>query len=267
MTRVELTAQGRLLKVKCYNGDAEWIPPGKRGNVETFSEQSRMRMLRKLARLSPSARDGFRHRCSFLTLTTRGIYHPRQIKEWMRAFLKRMARKWSSVSAVWRLEYQKRGAPHLHLVIYNVPYIPKDGIQAAWGEIVGEDRPFTRIESIRSYKHLMSYVSKYAAKVQEGGFNTAAYQAANPESAYADESPGRVWGMFNRKNLPWAIEEVAELPQSFAWYSLRKYCMGHWPWIWDSETAGFTVFCDDPYHALAHLQRMYKVYDSYKLPI
>jgi hypothetical protein len=216
-----------------------------------------------LARISPPRQNGFRHRCSFLTLTTKAFLHPRQAKTYLRTFFKRLSRKWPTCAIVWRMEYQKRGAPHFHLVMYNVPFIDKIHIQSAWGEIVGEDRPFTRIESIRSHGHLMSYVAKYAAKVDVSGFNIGAYLTANPESKGSEKSAGRVWGVFGRDWLPMADEVVAEVLQGFAWYSLRKYCMRCWPWIWDSETAGFTVFCDDPYHAQAHLVNMYKMFSSY----
>lgn len=260
---VEITAQGRLLKVKCFNPDTEFRGRGRRGDVDTFSKQSRMRMLRMLARLHPPANKGYRHRCVFVTLTSREVFHPRQAKEYLRAFLKRLERRFPKIALVWRLEYQERGAPHFHLVIYNVPYIDKEYIQECWGEIIGQERPFTRIESIKTYKHLVNYVSKYAGKVDSVGFNNGAYLAAHPGSAYADQSAGRVWGWFNKHLLPLADEEIATFSQNFAWYSLRKYCMEQWPWIWESENAGFTVFCDDPYHSMGHLMRMYKVFDDY----
>lgn len=264
---VEITAQGRLLKVRCYNPDSEFRGQGKRGRVDVFSKQSRMRMLRMLARLHPPANKGYRHRCVFVTLTTRAILHPREAKEHLRAFLKRLERKFPRIALVWRMEYQKRGAPHFHLIIYNVPFIDKRYIQEVWGDIVGQSKPFTRIESIKTYKHLISYVSKYAGKVDVVGFNNGAYQAENPGSVYANESAGRVWGWFKKELLPLATEEIETFAQNFAWWSLRRYCQEQWPWIWESENAGFTVFCDDPYHAMNHLLNMYRVFDEYATTI
>ena len=264
---VQITAQGRLLKVKCFNPDHEFRGRGKRGNVETFSKQSRMRMLRMLARLHPPAIEGFRHRCVFVTLTSREIFHPRKAKEYLRAFFKRLEVKFQNVSGVWRLEYQNRGAPHFHLILYNVSFIDKLWIQEIWGEIIKQERPFTRIESIKSYKHLVNYVSKYAGKVDVVGFNIGAYLADNPGSAYGSLSAGRVWGWFKRDKLPLAREEIETFGQNFAWYSLRKYCMAQWPWIWEAENSGFTVFCDDPYHSMQHLLNMYRVFDKYAMTI
>ena len=264
---VKITAQGRLLHVKCYNPDYEMPGRGRRGRVDTFSKQSRMRMLRMLARLHPPAVKGFRHRCVFVTLTSGEVFHPMQAKEYLRAFLKRLERKFNRLAGVWRMEYQQRGAPHFHLILYNVSFIDKLWIQAIWGEIIGQSHPFTRIESIKSYKHLVSYVSKYAGKVDVVGFNIGTYQAAHPDSAYGEMSAGRVWGWFNKELLPLADEEIATFGQNFAWYSLRKYCQEQWPWIWESETAGFTVFCDDPYHSMKHLVNMYRMFDQYSKTI
>jgi len=258
---VDIVAQGRLLTVKAVGLDRELRSGGGRGDVTVFSSSSRMRLLRLLARVSPPAVNGFRNRCTFLTLTTQAFYHPRQFKGFMRAFFKRLGRKAPRLAIVWRLEYQKRGAPHAHCIVYNCPFIDKLLIQEAWGEIIGQERPFTRIESIRSYKHLMSYASKYAAKLESGGFNSVTYQADGVGvSVYGHESPGRVWGVFNRVCLPYAEEMVAVLPLDGSWWMLRRYCCKFYPWVWENDDGGFTVFTDEPYHALIHMVEMSKYF-------
>jgi hypothetical protein len=255
--RVELEAQGRLLTVKAIGLDREFRLGGARGDVTVFSSGSRMRLLRKLARVSPPATNGFRHRCTFLTLTTRAIHHPRRFKEFMRAFFKRLVRKAPRLAAIWRLEYQKRGAPHLHIILYNMPFVDKLWIQESWGEIVGQARPFTRIESIRSYKHLMSYASKYAAKVASCGFNSVTYQAEGENvTEYGHLSPGRVWGVFNKGCLPFEDKTQAVVPLDGSWWMLRRYCCKFYPWVWENDDGGFTVFTDEPYHALRHMVSM-----------
>ncbi len=258
---VEIVAQGRLLKVKAVGMDWD-VPRGrKRGDVTVFSQQSRLRLLRLLASVSPPAVDGFRHRCSFLTLTSRSFFHPRQFKTHLQTLFKRIGRKAPRVSIIWRLEYQKRGAPHVHCIVYNAPFIDKFWIQDAWGEIIGQDRPFTRIESIRSYKHLMSYASKYAAKVDASGFNYVAYLTDGVGIAeYGEITPGRVWGVYNRICLPFGEEETVRIPLDGAWWMLRRYCCKFYEWIWEEGEGGFTVFCDDPYHALQHMVKMSKMF-------
>jgi hypothetical protein len=175
----------------------------------------------------------------------------------MWAMFKRLGRKAPRLAAVWRLEYQERGAPHLHIILYNMPFVDKTWIQQAWGEIVGQERPFTRIESIRSYKRLMSYASKYAAKMEDRGFNTVTYLAVGVGiETYGELTAGRVWGVFNRRGLPFAEKKEAFVPLDGSWWMLRRYCCKFYPWVWENEEGGFTVFSDDPYHALEHMVSM-----------
>lgn len=255
--KVEIIAQGRLLKVKAIGLECDLRGGGSRGDVTVFSPQSRLRLLRLLASVSPPAVNGFRHRCSFLTLTTKAHLHPRQFKTYMRAFFKRLGRKAPRLAIVWRLEYQKRGAPHVHLIVYNAPFMDKKWIQEIWGEIVGQARPFTRIESIKSYKHLMAYASKYAAKVDVRGFNTVTYLAEGEGvSKYGSQTAGRVWGVYNRLCLPFADKVVDSIPLDGSWWMLRQYCCKFYPWVWENGEGGFTVFTDDPYQALKHMVEM-----------
>lgn len=258
---VEIVAQGRLLKVKAVGMDWD-VPRGrKRGDVTVFSDQSRLRLLRLLASVSPPAVDGFRHRCTFLTLTARNFFHPRQFKVHMQTFFKRLGRKAPLLSIIWRLEYQERGAPHVHCIVYNAPFIDKKWIQDAWGEIIGQERPFTRIESIHSYKKLMSYASKYAAKLDSSGFNNVTYLTDGVGIAeYGEKTPGRVWGVYNRICLPFAVENVVTIPLDGAWWMLRRYCCKFYEWIWEEGEGGFTVFCEDPYHAQQHMVKMSKMF-------
>lgn len=257
---VRVKAQGRLLRVKCMGDvDDEWRP-AKRGKVTEFTPSSRMRLLQVLARLSPPESRGYRFKVSFLTLTTREVYTIKEFKEFMVIFFKRAKRKYPTMSIVWRAEYQKRGAAHCHLILYNAPWIDKKKIQAVWGDIVGEDEPFTRIEKIRSYKHLIRYASKYVAKVGgAGGFNSGAKTtAAKNGIAKTTEPDGRVWGVYNRACLPFADEIEVVIPQDGAWYLIRRYCMKFYEWLDPESGFGFTVFTDDPYHALNHIVSLSK---------
>ena len=258
---VDLEAQGRLLVVRTRNLDVDLPASGGRGNVDVFSRSSRIRLLRKIARVAPVPSKGFRSNVSFLTLTTRAFFHPREAKAYLRAFLKRLYRKFPRVAVIWRMEYQKRGAPHFHLILYNCPYVDKVWIQEQWGEIVGQEMPFTRIEAIRSYKHLVNYASKYAAKIDDCGFNIGAYLAAGENvDEYKSQSAGRVWGVWHRDSLPWAEKLEKSIPCDGAWWMVRRYCMKFYPWIEESSEFGFTVFCEDPYHALEHIVTMSKYF-------
>lgn len=259
--RVDVSAQGRLLTVRSVGLDIE-MPRGKRrGSVEGFSKASRLRLLKLLATLEAPRSSGYRFKVSFLTLTTREIFHPRIAKSYLVRFFKRLARKFPTMAIVWRMEYQKRGAPHFHLILYNAPFVDKSWLQQIWGEIIGQAKPFTRVERIKSYKHLMSYASKYAAKVEDVGFNCVA-KTTGAEKIPEEQrgSAGRVWGVYNRNWLPLAEKREESIPLDASWWMIRRYCQKFWPWLSQDEETGFTVFCDDPYHALDHICSMSKYF-------
>ncbi len=264
---VRIEAQGRLLRVKATLEDDEIRRGGGgRGTVTEFSSQSRVRLFRLIARLRTPQHDGYRSKVSFLTLTTKEILHPRVFKVLLFRLFRRLRKKFPGTAIIWRLEYQKRGAPHAHCILYNAPFIDKSALQRVWGDIVGEEMPFTRIELVRAYKALTAYVAKYVGKVDSScGFNSVTYSDRSENlSAIELESAGRVWGVYNRKALP--FDQLLEdwIPQDGAWYMIRSYCRTFYPFLEEEETTGFTVFCDDPYHALEHIVRLSKTFGLYK---
>lgn len=260
---VKVSAQGRLLRVKCMGNADEGWHRSKRGRVTEFTPSSRMRLLQMLARVEAPNSKGFVFKVSFLTLTTREVYSAFDFKKFMVVFFKRLKRKYPRMAVVWRVEYQKRGAAHCHLILYNAPWIDKGKVQDVWGDIVSESKPFTRIEKIRSYKHLIGYASKYVAKVCDSGFISASKTTAPPEQEVNQKKlDGRVWGVYNRKCLPFADEETVTLPQDGAWYLIRRYCQKFYAWLDVDSGYGFTVFTDDPYHALSHIVSLSKVWGA-----
>ena len=116
---------------------------GQRGTVSAFSRASRKRMLERLARLQPEDAQG---PMSMITLTYGEQFPDAQgAKRDLVAFWKRVRRAFLGAGAIWRVEFQKRGAPHFHLIFYG-PYLPKGLLQLWWGRVIGQDRPFTRSE-------------------------------------------------------------------------------------------------------------------------
>ena len=249
-------AQGRLLRVRAtLEEDDRPRGGGVRGGVTEFTPQSRLRLFRMLARLKAPESKGYRSRVSFLTLTTKEILHPKVFKVLLFRFLRILKRRTVTTCVIWRLEYQKRGAPHVHCILYDVGFLKKEWIQEQWGNIVGEAQPFTRIELVRAYKQLMSYAAKYVGKVGYGcGFNSVTYSDRCEGLTHIQlETAGRVWGVFNRDCLPYDRLEQASIPQDGAWYMIRAYCRRFYDYLEPEEVTGFTVFHDDPYHALRHI--------------
>lgn len=263
MTKVGIDAQGHLLKVTVYRDGPAHFRVGRRGDITKFSHNSRMRLLRKLARMEIDPLKGYRSQASFLTLTTKAVLHPRLAKAALFNFLKSIRGRFPSVSAVWRMEYQERGAPHFHLIMFNTPWLDKEWIGEEWGRAVFEERPFTRIRRVYSHRGMMAYVSKYVGKVAPGvtGFNNGSYLTTLGNlSCDIEDSPGRVWGVFNRDGLPLARALGCDLDVGDSWHMIRSYCRFYYRWISDYSDQGFTVFCDNPYHALAHIRKIYNLF-------
>jgi hypothetical protein len=156
----------------------------------------------------------------FATLTYPGEFSKdwrdwkNDLNRWINNHLQvRYAKCWG----VWRLEFQKRGAPHFHLLIWDGPrmaplevwcpqlrqmvVIADPGnphntgvykwLSISWYGVVksGDERHLaagTRIEPIYSINGVGFYTSKYLAKLPDGKFVPV-------------EHTGRFWGCFGRK--------------------------------------------------------------------
>jgi hypothetical protein len=167
---------------------------GKRGRITQFSRKSRMHFRKLLASVRTDCLP------LFLTLT-----YPKEYSfDWQRwkrdlkVFCKRMDREWPSSSLVWRLEFQKRGAPHFHIFLYGI--YDKSGRQRfgsewlsdAWFEIVGSGdekhrRAGTKVEVIRTRAGAMSYAVGYNTKMDQ---------------TLPGQCVGRYWGVWGRERLP-----------------------------------------------------------------
>jgi len=267
---VKIEAQGRLLKVTAHGGDHERLLSCKRGKVLTFSVGSRMRLLRKFARLEVVEGDGYRSKVSFLTLTARRHLHPRVIKRFAQRLFKRISRKYPRLSIVWRLEFQRRGAPHLHCVLFNAPWVDRAWVVAAWGELIGQVNPVVDIRRVKSSRQLVSYVSKYVAKIGDsslldiGTKNAAEYGRWDGMEAGA----GRVWGVWNADCLPYAELRSTVVPLDGSWWLIRGYCSKFYEHIGDQDDmSGFTVFTDDPYHCLRHIEMLARTFGEFSISV
>jgi hypothetical protein len=191
-----IEAQGNLVAIKGSFSALGKVGGGRRGLVNTFTPASRRRMLRKVARIAPQ-------RVVFITLTYPKRYpDPRRAKDHLRAFFERIRRRFPTASGIWRLELQERGAPHFHLLMCELPFIPFAELRRWWTEIIREfvdgHLPRVRIEQIRSRQGAFYYVSKYCAKLAGEG------EALLSLSSTHICTPGRWWGVFNRNHLPYA---------------------------------------------------------------
>ncbi len=144
--------------------------------------------MKRLARVNTQAYD---QPPTFLTLTYPASFptDPRVYKGQLRAFLKRLRRAHGERPVVWRLEWQRRGAPHFHLLVFDLVGQGgfKDWCLSTWSDVCASGDPLhalhgADVSPMRTWAGVRSYLSKYIAKVDDG-------------SREPDELVGRVWGV------------------------------------------------------------------------
>ena len=201
-----MVEKGHLFTLESVNDSAlpEHLRDVRRGKVHEFTRQSRNRLIREISsygKLVPI----------FITLTYGADYpSARESKKHLEVWWKRILRDHPEYWAVWKLEFQERGAPHYHLLVYceaNKPRIPKEVIARYWSEVVGDpsiEKTATRVESLRSHRGGIWYATKYLAKVEVKGEQAEAPDTIESTGqGEAIAAPvGRFWGVLARKNRP-----------------------------------------------------------------
>jgi len=195
--RAHLEAQGSLLVLRLL--DAEKRPnraKSVRGRIRAFSSNARRRLIRFMARLRM-----FGVRATFITLTFKGYPTNAQAKAALHRFFARLFRSHPKVSGIWRMEYQRRGSIHFHLLMFNLPYYPQKELSQDWAECTREKASRVDIRLVRSRKGVMYYVSKYIAKVDKKSGFTSFIQVPYLHVGRKWRK-GRFWGYHNQKCLP-----------------------------------------------------------------
>lgn len=236
----KITQQGQLLQVKVMRR-AIWERKsfgGSRGEVTGFSKGSRKRMIDTLARIDKKKIRWGKYPPKFWTLTYKeNVTSYGRAKRDLKVFVERMQERFPEFACVWKMEQQKRGAIHFHLMVFGVPFYPiqdKDGVtglQQHWSQVNGEigvNNSFDQ-EIIRSINGVMFYVAKYMTKdVTEDDTELSemcvsddkrtpysqAYQAHGCHLptmgssmthifSQLKVSTGRWWGVYGRGNMPY----------------------------------------------------------------
>jgi len=184
-----------------------------RGNITGFSNKSRMRLFKKLGKVDKSQLP------IFITLTYPATFPTEKeiYKRHLDSFIKRLIYRFPKIAGVWRLEYQKRGAPHYHLMVWGLSEgkVLQRYISFIWYKVVGSGdekhlKAGTQVKRVRSWRGVMSYAAKYMAKPDD----------------ISEFNCGRVWGMFNRSWLPMStviIFEVSAKTVIVAMRLMRRY--------------------------------------------
>lgn len=168
--------------------ESEHLGGGKRGDIEIFSAGSRYRLFRLLHQLE------FKTVC-FLTLTYPDEFptDPKIYKANLKEFHRKFEVEWPGVQGVWRLEFQKRGAPHYHIMFLD--WRPDDSGTIEWlwkstchtwdmaHELLGVN--YELVVDQNQQRLIAHYMAKYIAKVDQTEVKNATVKC------------GRWWGKWN----------------------------------------------------------------------
>lgn len=209
---------------------ADHRSPGMRGAITSWSRKSRANMCRKLAEYDYNEMfaDGrtpamvtFTYPDDWLTVAPSGIVVKRHLRLWA----KRFRTEWNETPRyIWKMEFQMRGAPHLHLGMALPAGIGKSGLpfrqwcSEAWAAIVDHPDPEQRARHLnagtavdviagvkgRDPKRLAIYFTKHAAP---NSSSSKEYQHIVPEAwLQPGKGPGRFWGVSGMKRATVKVE-------------------------------------------------------------
>jgi hypothetical protein len=184
--------------------------------VAGWSRRSRSRMTRTLAQIDWTPMYDRGRAAAMVTLTYPGDWLTvaptgRAVKRHLTALWKRWERQWGTrPQLVWKLEFQRRGAPHVHCLAVPPAGPGKDGrlfrdwLSHAWAEVVGHPDPVQRsrhlaagtgvdyVRGARCFdpKRAAVYFAKHG-----GAAGGKEYQHEVPaEWQEQGKGPGRFWG-------------------------------------------------------------------------
>ena len=207
---VEYRTGASVLKAHRGGQKDEQIGGGVRGEVKGFSNDSRLRLMRLVAGVKRGAELPL-----FITLTYPNSFpDARSSKKHLDTFFKRFARAFPAHGSIWKLEPQKRGAPHYHLLTWGCQLEAVQGfVPGAWFEIAGggdlkhltwHQGGFKNqhcVQAVYSYNGVIKYAEKYLGKT----FEVEGWKQA-----------GRFWGVVNRDNVPLGELIQKEVPRKKA---------------------------------------------------
>lgn len=215
-------------------------PPGvKRGEITGFSASSRRRLRLSLMGVEWGLVDSY-----WVTLTYHRVWGA-EWQEWkrdLRAFHKALDRRFPTLGDYWRLEFQRRGAPHFHLVLaYGLGEGPgldilRDWVSRTWARIIGEECNRAHLSFGTCTVHvdrsadehlgaLLGYMVKEMCKVRQSGGRSGT---------------GRHWGQ--RGELPTRVlAEVDLTDEGYAELASRVAATG-FGWLADNLSGAWPGF-------------------------
>jgi hypothetical protein len=233
-----------------------------RGRVAEWSEKSRRRMIQTLESLDyhPMFESGLPAAMVTLTLPGDGweqlVPDVPTFKKMVNKFVNGYRDSWGEpLRGVWKMEFQRRGAPHLHILMIppardrraGIRFVGSDGkrqthqlpfsnwLSAKWAAVVGAEGTARALHQLAGTNVDFSEVYRYSDPrrigsyfAKHGSFTAKDYQNDMPDHWRAailagDSGGGNFWGYWG---LEKAIESVELTTRSAAEYVAPSYLPG-----------------------------------------
>lgn len=172
----------------------------------------------------------------------------------LKVFKQHLKRRFPAAEGWWKLELQRRGAPHFHMVIDLRQRCAvtrfRAWVDAVWARIAHSLDQYggkyaCRVETVFSVRHARNYVAKYMGKLS---FAPVDEHGEVMDGANMRDTMGRLWGRIGKPNcaetdhIQVEVEAVTWLRLQFA-HQLKKQGARGWKHIVTSTNFGsFTVY-------------------------
>lgn len=233
---VEYRVGAGILKAHRGGQKEDPVGGGLRGEVKGFSDASRRRLMRTIGGIKLDSDLPL-----FITLTYPNVF-PDAVssKRHIKMFFQRFLRAFPSHGSIWKLEPQKRGAPHYHLLTWgcDLEHVGQF-VPGAWFEIAGGGdvnhlkwhmgmlKNQHCVQQVYSRNGVLRYASKYLGKT----FEVEGWEAV-----------GRYWGVINRENIPFGELRQEEVTRKKAVEVMR--CQRRFAHLRGTGKKSSTIFCD-----------------------
>jgi hypothetical protein len=177
-------------------------PGGDREAITAFTGKSKLALKRTFNKLNKAATS----RAQLVTLTyAENMQDAPRAKRHLKVLGDRMRRAYPAAGFIWKMECQKRGAIHFHLLVFGIKYLPYEWVAQVWMEIVAQGAGLsieqlnnqlnagTQVKAARNLWEAKSYLEKYLGKTDQTG--------------ELDE-PGRWWGTHSLEAFKAPVVEV-----------------------------------------------------------
>lgn len=201
----------------CITSHHKRTPPPPRSAINGWSVSASRRNAGFLMSVDPSSLNGFG---MALSLTLKEC--PLSSKVWhslIDGFLKRL-RRMSMIRYHWVTEWQRRGVPHLHAMVYFDRHVSSHVIMQHWLDVAAEwsASPYSQhVVPIDNAAGWFRYLAKHCAR------GASHYQRDRKNLPKVWQSTGRLWS----KGGQWPTDHNSMLLRTDCFHKLRRLVLGY----------------------------------------